>query len=222
MNINKIINNIINLIFPPVCGFCNEINNKHLCENCKNKIEKLKNSNIQDYSKVPVFFNEHYYLFKYENEIREFIIKYKFEEKSYLYKTFSKILVDDTIFREKFIKNYDCIISVPIHKKRMKTRGYNQSDLIAKEVALTCGIQYMEKVLIKNKNIIPQSSLDMLGRIKNIKDAFSIGNNIDNIKGKKVAVFDDIFTTGSTVNECAKLLKNAGVSNVGIFTFAKD
>lgn len=131
----KIIENLLNFIFPPVCGFCNNINKDFLCENCNRKIKLLKISQIDDYTNIPVFFNEHYYMFKYENEIREYIIKYKFQEKSYLYKTFSMVLLQDKTFIEKFIKNYDIIISVPIHKKRMKNRGYNQSELIAKEVS---------------------------------------------------------------------------------------
>lgn len=62
----------------------------------------------------------------------------------------------------------------------------------------------------------------MLERVKNIKEAFSIGKNSEKISGKNVALFDDIFTTGSTVNECAKILKKIGANNVGIFTLAKD
>ena len=130
--------------------------------------------------------------------------------------------MQDKIFTEKFINKYDVIISVPIHNKRMKTRGYNQSKLIAKEIAINCGKEYYDNVIIKSKNIAPQSTLDMLERVKNIKEAFSIGKNSEKISGKNVALFDDIFTTGSTVNECAKILKKIGANNVGIFTLAKD
>lgn len=218
----KIIDNILNLIFPPTCGFCGEVNTNFLCNKCKNKYKELKISNINDYSNVPVFFEEHYYAFKYQDEIRNLIIKYKFEEHSYLYKTFSVFILQDKIFTEKFINKYDVIISVPIHNKRMKTRGYNQSKLIAKEIAINCGKEYYDNVIIKSKNIAPQSTLDMLERVKNIKEAFSIGKNSEKISGKNVALFDDIFTTGSTVNECAKILKKIGANNVGIFTLAKD
>ena len=130
--------------------------------------------------------------------------------------------MQDKIFTENFINKYDVIISVPIHNKRMKTRGYNQSKLIAKEIAINCGKEYYDNVIIKSKNIAPQSTLDMLERVKNIKEAFSIGKNSEKISGKNVALFDDIFTTGSTVNECAKILKGIGANNVGVFTLAKD
>ena len=218
----RVTNNILNLLFPPTCGICGEINIDFLCDKCKNKYQELKISNINDYSSVPVFFEEHYYVFKYENEIRDLIIKYKFEEHSYLYKTFSNFILQDKLFIEKFIKKDDIIISVPIHNKRMKTRGYNQSKLIAKDVAINCGKKYYDKVIVKHKNIVAQSTLDRLERTKNIKGAFKTGKNSEKIVGKNVAIFDDIFTTGSTVNECAKIIKEIGANSVGIFTLAKD
>ncbi len=216
------IERFLNLIYPPVCGFCNEINQEFLCDKCTRKINEIKISNIDDYNNIPVYFDEHYYILKYENEVRELILNYKFKEKAYLYKSFARIIANDEVFKKQFINKYDCIISVPIHKKRLKTRGYNQSELIAKEVSKLCKMNYFEDVLIKSKNIVAQSTLDVLGRVGNIKDAFSKGKNANVIIGKKVAVFDDIFTTGSTTNECAKVLKEIGASFVGIFTLAKD
>ena len=188
----------------------------------------MKISKLDNYEKSPVFFDEHFYFFKYQREIREFIIKYKFDEKSYMYKSFAKLIIEDKIFMENFIKKYDYIISVPIHIKRTKQRGYNQSKLIAKEIATKCSNienfpMFIDDVLIKNKNIVAQSSLDdKLDRIRNIKNAFNLGKNRDNIKEKNILIIDDVFTTGATVNECAKVLKENGVSKVGVFTIAKS
>ncbi len=213
---------LINLFFPPVCGFCNEINENFLCDKCKQKFEYEKITKIDDYTNQQVNFDEHFYLFQYQNDIRDYIIKYKFDEKSYMYKSFSKLFLNDEVFK-KFIKEYDIIVSVPIHKKRMKQRGYNQSELIAKDIAKNCNKKYCKNVLLKKDSIPAQSSMEnKLERIKNIKDAFNEGKNIELIKGKKVAIFDDVFTTGGTANECAKALKHNGVSAVGIFTIAKS
>lgn len=218
----KFTENLLNIIFPPVCGFCNEINENFLCDKCKRKFDEINIRNLEDYSDIPVYFKEHYYLLKYENEVREFILKYKFDEASYLYKSFAKLIANDEFFKEQFINKYDCIVSVPVHKKRFKVRGYNQSKLIAKEVAKLCKKDFFDEILVKSKNIVAQSSLDKLGRVGNIKDAFSAGINFNNVCGKKVALFDDIFTTGATSNECAKVLMQGGVNLVGIFTLAKD
>ena len=222
---------ILNLIFPPVCGFCNEINDKFLCDSCRKKLEMMKISRVDNYVTAPVYFDEHFYMFKYGKDVREAVLKYKFDEKSYMYKSFAKLLSEDEVFCEEFVDKYDYIISVPIHKKRFRTRGYNQSQLIAREIAKElakdrtnkCDITYLDDILVKSKNIAAQSSLaDKLDRVKNIKGAFSMGENYEKIKGKKVAIFDDVFTTGATVNECAKVLKNAGADWIGVFTIAKS
>lgn len=218
-----ILTQIINLIYPPVCGFCSQINNTFLCQRCENKFMQIKTATFDNYQNAPVFFDEHFYLFKYKKDIRQNIIKYKFDEKSYLYKSFSELFIRDEQFTNRFIENYDIIIPVPIHKNRLKSRGYNQSELIAKDIAKRCGKDYCKDVLIKKNNIVAQSSLDdKLDRIRNIKNAFVCGKNAELVKGKKVAIFDDVFTTGATVNECAKVLKENGASFVGVFTIAKS
>lgn len=213
------LNKLLNIIYPPVCGFCNTINENFLCDNCKAKIDTLKISQIQKFSDN-FYYNEHFYVFKYEDEIRKYIIKYKFNDSSYLYKTFSQILITDSTFN-KFISKYDCILSVPIHKKRLSSRGYNQSELIAKDIAHLIHKDYYNNVLIKSKNIVAQSTLDKESRMCNVQDAFSI-NNTNNIINKNAVIFDDIFTTGATVIECANLVKNAGANKIGIITLAKD
>lgn len=219
----SIFKQIINLIYPPVCGFCNQINSEFLCEKCERKLEQEKISEIINYKNDPVFFDEQFYLFKYKKDIREYIINYKFNEQSYLYKSFAELFIRDNQFINKFIKNYDIIIPVPIHKKRLKCRGYNQSELIAKEIAISCDKEYYKDILIKRNNIVAQSSLDdRLDRIRNIKNAYTGGKNIDVVKNKKIAILDDVFTTGATVNECAKVLKQKGANYVGVFTIAKS
>ncbi len=213
------LNKLLNIIYPPVCGFCNKIDKNFLCDSCKSKMDTLKISQIQKFSDN-FYYNEHFYVFKYEDEIRRYIIKYKFNDSAYLYKTFSQILITDSIFNE-FISKYDCILSVPIHKKRFSSRGYNQSELIAKDIAYYFNMDYYNNVLIKSKNIVAQSTLDRESRMCNVQDAFNICNT-NNIINKDVVIFDDIFTTGATVIECANLVKMAGASRIGIVTLAKD
>lgn len=216
----KSLNNLINIIYPPACGFCNNLSNNYLCPNCQNDLAKLKVSSIQKYNSSNFFFSEHFYLFKYQNEIRKHIIDYKFNEKSYLFKSFSQIFKQDLEFKN-FISKYDCILSVPLHKKRLHTRGYNQSELIAKEISKYFNIPYYNDILFKTSNITMQSSLNKENRKSNILNAFSVCNK-EKILNKKVIIFDDIFTTGSTANECAKVLLNSGACKIGIVTIAKD
>lgn len=215
---------VLNFFYPNECGICENISNKPICYNCMNKISKELISGRKVYIQTKNrFFDEHIYLFRYRNRIRDLMISYKFKEKSYLYKVFSFMILNNKKIM-KYIEKYDVITYVPIHKKREKYRGYNQSELIIKDVCKNNkNIVYEKNILIKIKNIKPQSSLKKEDRAINILDAYEI--NIEQkemIYNKKVLIFDDIFTTGSTANECAKVLKKYGAKKVGVLTIARD
>lgn len=215
------LNFILNLIYPNVCGFCETINNNHLCNKCELKLEKYTNTNIVDCSKMKdKNFNYQINIFHYEGIIRDKLIQYKFNEKAYLYKTFSKIILNNKKICG-FFKKYDIIIPIPIHKKRNLQRGYNQTELIAREIAKNTNLILENKVLFKQKNIKPQSGLTKFQRENNIKNAFIV-KNVNRIKNKNIILFDDIYTTGSTVNECCKVLKKCNVNKITVLTIAKD
>ena len=215
------IEKILDLIFPPVCGICNKKINTYLCEKCEKEINKITCVGENRYDNK--YFSTHMYLFKYEGIIRNKIISYKFNDKPYLYKTFCEIFVKNKKVCE-FLKKYDIIISVPMYKKKKNQRGYNQSELIAKEIAKkTENIEYRNDILLKIKNTARQSSLNKEQRKENIKNAYLIkSSNKEYILNKNILIFDDIYTTGSTANECAKMLKEAGAKDVGILTIARD
>ena len=152
--------------------------------------------------------------------IRELIIQYKFNEKSYLYKTFCELIIKNKKVFD-FIKSYDIIIPVPIHRTRIRKRGYNQSELIAKELAKKLNIGYNKKVLIKVKKNKPQSILNKKERKENTENVYKIINK-EKIYDKKILIFDDIYTTGATINACIKEIEKAKVKKIGVLTLAKD
>ena len=137
-----------------------------------------------------------------------------------MYKTFSNFLLNDKKIFEK-LKTYDTIIPVPISKNRNKQRGYNQSSLIAKEISKYTGLKLETKCLLKTKDIIEQSKLKKEDRLNNIKGVYDIKNK-EKLLNKKIILIDDVYTTGSTVNECCKMLKNATVDKICVLTIAKD
>ena len=144
-------------------------------------------------------------MYIYDGIIRKLLIKYKFNEKTYLYKIFTKNLKNNKKICLLFEK-YDIIIPVPISKKREKERGYNQSLLISREISKQLNIECNNQILFKFKNTQPQSSLTKEERMENAKNVYYIKYE-DKIKNKKILLVDDIYTTGSTVNECSKILK---------------
>ena len=209
-------------IYPQTCGICGKIYPKSLCNKCEIKIKKELDVNIINEGQEieDKYFNELMYIFKYEGEIRRLIIDYKFNDKSYIYLTFVNFLLKNEKIFEK-IKKYDKIIPVPISKKRLKARGYNQSYLIAKEIAKQTNLEIVNNCLIKTKNIIEQSKLNKEERKQNIQGVYELQNE-KLIKDKKILLIDDIYTTGSTVNECSKILRQGNPTEIGILVLAKD
>lgn len=212
------INSAFDFLFPPTCGMCGEINKHYICNNCYENIKKIKKCVINEYNNRN--YSKHLYIFKYEGIIRNKIIEYKFEDKSYLHKMFAEIILSDKRICN-FIKKYEIIIPVPISKKRKKKRGYNQSELIANELAQKLKQKICTDIIIKRKDNRSQSELNKIERIKNVEGVYEINETLE-VKNKKILLLDDIYTTGSTVNEIARKLKQNQVCEIGVLTLAKD
>ena len=218
--VRRILLNIIDMFFPQVCGICGILNENSLCKKCELKLEKIAKCEIEEKNKDEFNFEELIYLFQYEGIIRKLIIDYKFNEKAYLYKTILNFLLKNKKILKK-IKTYDTIMPVPISKKRNKERGYNQSLIISKEISKIIGLSHISNALIKNKNIVQQSKLNKEDRIKNVQGVYDLKNK-QRLTKRKILLVDDIYTTGSTVNECCKILRKANLEKIGVFTIAKD
>ena len=212
------INNVLNLIYPNVCGICDKLCKDDLCKKCETNLNKIAKFKVDYYSNK--YFKKHFYIFKYQGIIKEKLIDFKFNEKSYVYKAFVNFMLKNKKFYD-FLKSYDIIIPVPIHNNRKLKRGYNQSSLIAKELAYYLDILYKDNVLIKKINNKPQSTKNKNDRTQNVIGAYAVKNS-EKIINKKILILDDIYTTGSTAGECAKVLKNAGAKWVDVVTIAKD
>ncbi len=155
----------------------------------------------------------------YEGILRDLILLIKFKKM----KVFAKILT--RIAYEHLKDNnpiYDCdlIIPVPISKKRKAERGFNQSEEIARELSRLLRKRVLKNVLIKKFDTIPQSLLSLKERRKNILGSFGVKNE-ELIKGKRILLVDDIYTSGSTVSECCKVLYRSGAGEVKVFTIAR-
>lgn len=207
----KLLDNILNLIFPPTCGICGKITEEHICKDCYKKLQPY----LYFYRCEDIF-----YALKYKELIRSKIIDYKFNDKAYLYNMFCEILIRNKMACE-FIKEYDIIIPVPMHKRKKARRGYNQTELVAKQLARKFDIPISTTILIKQKNTPMQSSLGREDRIKNVQNVYKIDYE-EKITDKKVLLVDDIYTTGATVTECKKMLKLAGAKKVGAIIIAED
>lgn len=216
--------NVPNVFFPKSCGVCGKVGSNWLCNKCELQLKNIAEFKVvtdyEEFGLVDANFSSLIYIFKYEGIIRKLILDYKFNEKSYMYLMFVYFMLKNKKIFE-IIKKYDKIIPVPVSKKRKMERGYNQSLLIAKEIAKYTNLQLVDNCLIKTKNIIEQSKLNKDEREKNIQGVYSLKNK-QLIHKKRILLIDDIYTTGNTVNECSKILKQGNPKEIGVIALAKD
>lgn len=159
--------------------------------------------------------------YSYDNELLKKIIhglKYKFVED--LASPLGTLLIRELKKVEGQIGKPDFIVPVPLHRKRLLERGFNQSELLALKI-----LEYFEwpvenTVLLRTRMTAPQVSQDEAGRKENVGNAFSAVDP-SKILNKKIVLLDDVFTTGATMEECAKVLKSAGAKEVLGLALAK-
>ncbi len=118
------------------------------------------------------------------------------------------------------IEDYSLIVPVPLHPRRLRERGFNQSVVLAREIAGEHSISLDFTILKRMIYTEPQVNLDRKKRGSNVKGAFKIMDS-EGVKGERVILIDDVYTTGSTVRECARVLIRSGVAEVAVLTLAR-
>lgn len=193
----KILKSFYDLLFPPLCFGClKKTDGEKICFACWQKIFSspiIFNKNIRIYALG-------YYSLPFNNLINEF----KYHRRLFLAKIFAQAL-SNILINDYYLKDGDYLVPVPLHPARKRERGYNQSEILAKEISQITSI----KVLTCLKRIKNTKSQTLLAcdkkRKENVKDAFSFDSNYL-IEDKKLILIDDVVTTGSTLNSCASLL----------------
>jgi len=155
--------------------------------------------------------------FRYEHAMRYFINQFKFHERLIVARLLSILLTQHLKTRHDFIVP-DLLLPVPLHKTRIRKRGFNQALELAKPLSKVLHIPVHHTLLYKKQASMAQSLLDFKARQKNIKKLFGLKHAV---MGKHIGIVDDVVTTGSTVNEIAKLLKQNGAMRVSVFAIAR-
>ncbi len=154
----------------------------------------------------------------YEGPFREAIHRWKYQGKTYLTPLLGEWMARG-VFEHWEADGFDLVIPVPLHLHRLRARGFNQALLLAKELGRRTGIPYLKRVLEKSKPTVPQVSLSGAEREKEIRGAFRLSGE-ERVRGKCILLVDDVFTTGATVNECARILLSGGAKRVDVLTLA--
>jgi competence protein ComFC len=152
----------------------------------------------------------------YEGVSERIVMDYKYNDKSYLYKVISEIMINKII--EENI-DFDYILYTPIHITRRLVRGFNQTELIAKYIGEKTGKKLLDNLLVRKKMTKRLKKLSRTEREEELKSAFECNKDI-NIFASTVLLIDDIFTTGTTLDSCSEILIESGVADVKIITFA--
>jgi len=207
---NSIFHNIIDTLFPETCCGCGQhkkIKKYCFCDDCFARIIPAPGSNNQIFS-----------LARYEGPVQKAIHMYKYERKKWLSRSFAEWMND--FLSEHTEIEFDIIIPVPLHMIREFQRSFNQSWLIAYYLGRMKKKLVIYDALVKVKNNPSQTGLDHQKRKENVQGVYIVKKQ-QMIKGKKILVIDDVCTTGATVEEIYKTLKNSGAKKVTILTIAR-
>lgn len=210
---------LIYIVYPPICPVCEEIvDERHkLCENCAKEIIKLDEEKF-----IPAPISGVMRVTKYRNGTRRLLRALKFDCNTNVLAALQSILygVSNSPEIENFLANVNLATYVPLHEKRLKKRGYNQTELIFKDWLTSKNIP-AENLLIRTKATPHLYSYNPAERKEILKGAFSLAEGV-NVAGKNILIVDDIFTTGATAAGCAEVLKNAGAAKIFMLAFASD
>ncbi|HEX9911635.1 MAG TPA: ComF family protein [candidate division Zixibacteria bacterium] len=143
---------------------------------------------------------------------------FKYKRKISLGKELGKRL-GELLIQDKFLKDYDYLLPVPLHRSKERERGYNQSKILAEEISELTFLPLLDKVLMRKKNTRDQTNLNAEERERNVRGAFIVRDKLV-LKGKRIILVDDVMTTGATLKECSRVLKEAGVKEVAGATVA--
>jgi len=116
-------------------------------------------------------------------------------------------------------RNFDVVIPVPLHPARLRERGFNQAELLAKILGQRINLT-LSRALERTRYTTTQTAFDRIDRMENLRGAFRLRKSID-VRGLQVLLVDDILTTGSTLSECARVLREAGAQSVYAVTAAR-
>jgi ComF family protein len=155
----------------------------------------------------------------FRGSLMDAIHRFKYGKKYALSSSLSA-LVRDTFFRYWNPARVDLLIPVPLHIKRLRARGFNQAYLLVHGWAKENGVPYDGFLLRRQRWTEPQSTMSREERKENVKGAFEIVTP-ERVLDKRIVLVDDVYTTGFTANECARVLMNAGACRVDVLTLAR-
>ncbi len=231
----NIFSKVFNIISPQgiKCIVCDDELNKTtshcVCDKCFDKLPFIAKSctkcGAEIYSKSSLcieckdqqrYFEKAISVFNFEDKIASLIYRFKYGNQTYLAKYLADFMFNKVVEQNL---DFDIIVPVPLSDKRLKLRTFNQAELLAAALAERFGKPLVCDAIVRDRDTLTQTHLSKLERHQNLNNAFKVINK-KLIKGKKILLVDDVFTTGTTSDEISKTLLNASSNSVYVITFA--
>lgn len=220
---------LLDLVYPrccPLCGTVLKFREKKVCESCIRQqkrveppycfrcgktIEDRTEEYCSDCSSVRKSYQRGFPAFVYEGAIKNALYEFKYDNQRSYGEFFGECILDQ--YEKEFeALQFDGIIPVPIHKEKRRKRGYNQAEILADVLGERLKIPVYSSYIVRVINTNPQKELKAKTRMKNLKNAFKIGQN--KVQLKRVLLVDDIYTSGATIEACTQVLIDADVEEV--------
>jgi len=234
----KLLESAVALLYPPVCVVCGADVpfREQLCDSCQGRASRIVAPFCRKCSQPfegalegeftcancahrTLYFEAAVSAYRSRGVVRQIIHDFKYGRQVYLRHSITRWLEvamnDERISAERF----DVIAPVPLHPARQRERGFNQASLLAELLSKQVSVPW-KLLLERHRYTTTQTALDRAERIENLRNAFRLRKNID-VRRLRILLIDDVLTTGATLSECARVLKNAGATSVYAVTAAR-
>lgn len=228
----------LTLLYPPHCAMCSADveNGKHLCDTCRNAARRIRapfcdtcsqpfDGEISGSFSCANCAQRHFYFecavtcYKSQGVVRELVHRFKYGREFHLRHPLSEWLIEGLGDARIAGRKFDHIVPVPLHPTRERERQFNQARVLAELLGKEAGLSTLD-CLKRIRKTTTQTRFDRAERMENLRNAFQLRRKAD-VRGKHFLLVDDVFTTGSTVNECARVLGKGGAAAVCVLTVAR-
>ncbi len=222
------LNHLVDIIYPKTCDACGEPllgGEKLICTQCLVSLPRT-NTHLQPdelierrfWGKITVSHTIAYLRFSKKSKVQHLLHQLKYKNKPELGILLGELYGQD-LKAAGFAKNIDLIIGIPLHIQKEKQRGYNQANCIAEGLSKALDVPYDATIARKVVNTETQTKKSRFERFMNVRDAFEITDK-EKLKGMRIAIVDDVLTTGSTIESFATTLLESGCSEISVITIA--
>lgn len=228
----------LTLLYPPHCAVCGAglDRGRHLCATCNETARRIKEPFCKTCSQPfdgaieqefscsncgqrRFHFECAVTCYQSRGIVRELLLRFKYQGEYYLRHPLGEWLADGLADSRITAEKFDCLVPVPLHPARERERQFNQARTLAKILGRRAGAPVLD-CLRRVRKTPTQTRFDRAERMENLRNAFKMRNNMS-VQGKHLILIDDVFTTGSTVDECARVLKKSGAKSVRVLTVAR-